>query len=67
LTSLIPLGTNPAKLVDALDLCLTHGVMPTTMKDTIVTAVTGETGGNLRRLQRGIYLILSSSYYNVWH
>jgi len=67
LTSLIPLGSNPSKLVDALDLTLTHGVMPASMKETIVTAVTGETGGNLRRLQRGLYLILSSSYYNVWH
>jgi hypothetical protein len=37
------------------------------MKSTIIEAVTGETGGNLRRVQRGIYLILTSGYYNVWH
>ena len=67
LTSLIPLGSNPTALVNALDLTLTHGVMPAAMKETIVTAVTGETGGNLRRVQRGLYLILTSNYYNIWH
>ena len=67
LTSLIPLASNPTTLVNALDLTLTHGVMPAAMKETIITAVTGETGGNLRRVQRGLYLILTSSYYNIWH
>lgn len=67
LTSYIALAGNPEQLVAALDLTLTHGTMPAAMKSTIIEAVTGETGGNLRRVQRGIYLILTSGYYNVWH
>ena len=67
LTPYVYMGSNPEQLVNALDLTLTHGVMPAPMKQTIITAVEGETGGNLRRVQRAIYLILTSSYYNVWH
>jgi hypothetical protein len=67
LTTYIALGGNPDQLVAALDLTLTHGMMPASMRSTIISAVTGETGGNLRRVQRGIYLILTSGYYNVWH
>jgi hypothetical protein len=67
LTPFLPLAATPATLVNALDLTLTHGTMPAAMKQIIVTAVTGDTGGNLHRVQTGIYLILTSSYYNVWH
>ena len=67
LSGFIYLAVNPTSLVDALDLTLTHGTMPAEMKASIVAAVTGETGGNLRRVQRACYLILTSSYYNVWH
>jgi len=67
LSAFIPLASTPVHLVDALDFTLTRGVMPAEMKSAIVTAVTGETGGNLRRVQRACFLILSSSYYNVWH
>lgn len=67
LTPYVALGPTPALLVDALDLTLMHGQMPAAMKQQLVTAVSGETGGNLRRVQTGIYLILSSGYYNVWH
>ncbi len=67
LSAFLYMGPYPAKLVDSLDLTLTHGTMPAAMKSAIVTAVTGETGGNLRRVQRACYLILTSSYYNVWH
>jgi tetrahydromethanopterin S-methyltransferase subunit C len=63
----VALGGNPTAMVDALDLTLTHGNMPAAAKSIIVTAVTGETGGNLRRAQRGCYLFLTSAYYNVWH
>jgi hypothetical protein len=41
--------------------------MPAAMKQTIVTAVTNDTNGNLSRVETGAWLILSSSYYNVWH
>jgi len=67
LTPFLPLATNPATLVSALDLTLTHGVMPAAMKTPIVAAVTANTGGNLRRVQQACYLILTSNYYNVWH
>ena len=67
LSGFMYLASSPTNLVDALDLTLTHGTMPAEMKASIVTAVTGETGGNLRRVQRACYLILTSSYYNVWH
>jgi uncharacterized protein (DUF1800 family) len=67
LTSFIPLASTPAALVNALDLTLTHGVMPAAMKAAIVTAVTADTLGPLHRVQGACYLILTSSYYNVWH
>jgi hypothetical protein len=37
------------------------------MKQAIVTAVTDDTAGNLSRVETGAWLILTSSYYNVWH
>jgi uncharacterized protein (DUF1800 family) len=67
LTAYLPFGPYPAQLVSALDLTLTHGTMPTEMRQAIVNAVTGETGGSLRRVERATYLILTSNYYNVWH
>ena len=67
LSPFVPLASNPAQLVAALDLALTHGVMPSEMKQTIITAVAGEKGGNLRRVEKGLFLILSSGYYQVWH
>ncbi len=67
LTGYVNIAGNPATLVDALDLALTHGQMPAALKQMVVTAVQAETGGNLRRVQTGIYLITTSGYYNVWH
>jgi hypothetical protein len=67
LTPFLPLAANPATLVSALDLTLTHGVMPAAMKSAIVAAVSAETGGSLRQVQRACFLILTSNYYNVWH
>lgn len=67
LSGFMPIATSPVTLVNALDLTLTHGTMPAEMKASIVAAVTGETGGSLRRVERACYLILTSSYYNVWH
>jgi uncharacterized protein (DUF1800 family) len=65
LTPFMALASNPSTLVDALDLTLTNGLMPSGLKSILVNAVTAETGGNLRRVQTGIYLLLASSYYNV--
>jgi uncharacterized protein (DUF1800 family) len=67
ITPYLGLASNPATLVAALDLTLTHGTMPAPMKQAIVTAVTNDTNGNLSRVETGAWLILTSSYYNVWH
>ena len=67
LTPFLPLAATPATLVSALDLTLTHGVMPQTMKTAIVNAVTADTLGTLHKVQTACYLILTSNYYNVWH
>ncbi len=63
----VPLASNPATLINALDLTLAHGTMPSAMKSGLVTAVTGNASGNLSRVEMAIYLILTSNYYNVWH
>jgi hypothetical protein len=41
--------------------------MPASMKSTLVSAVSGDGSGNVHRVQMAAYLIVSSSYYNVWH
>jgi hypothetical protein len=41
--------------------------MPAAMKQVIVNAVTADTLGSLHQVQTACYLILTSSYYNVWH
>ena len=67
LTPWMALASSPAALVDALDSTFTHGQMPATMKTDLVAAVAGTTQGNLRRVQVGIYLIVTSSFYQVMH
>ena len=67
LTGYVPLGSNPAALVDALDFTLTHGTMPAAMKQILVSAVTADTAGNISRVETGVSLIVASSFYNVWH
>ncbi len=67
LTPYLALAPNPATLVAALDLTLTHGTMPSGMKQIILNAVSNDVNGNLSRVETGAWLILTSSYYNVWH
>jgi hypothetical protein len=68
LTPFLPLASNPSALVSAMDLTLTHGVMPAALKQTIVTAVTSVASlGNLYQVETAAYLLLTSNYYNVWH
>ncbi len=67
LTPFLPLAATPQSLVAALDLTLTHGTMPAAMNTIILNAVTADTNGALHRVQTACYLILTSSYYNVWH
>ena len=66
-TPYVALASNPASLVAALDLTLTHGSMPAAMKADVTAAVTNDTNGNLSRVLTGSWVILSSGYYNVWH
>ena len=67
LTPFLPLANTPQALVSALDLTLTHGTMPAAMNTIVVNAVTADSNGALHRVQTAAYLILTSSYYNVWH
>jgi uncharacterized protein (DUF1800 family) len=67
LTPFVPLAATPATLVSALDLTLTHGTMPAGMKTTIINAVSAEASSPLQEVEDACYLILTSSYYNVWH
>jgi uncharacterized protein (DUF1800 family) len=67
LTPFVSLASTPSVLADALDLTLTHGTMPNSMKQTLINAITVEAGGNISRVETGCYLILTSSFYNVWH
>jgi uncharacterized membrane protein YgcG len=67
LTPYVSLAYSPSGLIDALDLTLTRGVMPSPMKQILVSAVTADSSGNVHRVQLACYLILMSSYYNVWH
>ena len=67
LTPFVPLAANPATLVSALDLTLTHGTMPAAMKTTIVNAMTADASLALLKVEDVCYLILTSTYYNVWH
>ncbi len=41
--------------------------MPAAMKSAIVTAVTADTNRHFAQRADACYLILTSSYYNVWH
>lgn len=67
-TAFVPLAATPSTLVDALDLTLTHGLMPAAMKSQIVSSVTADkSSGSLHQVQTAAYLILSSNFYNVWH
>ena len=67
LTPFVALAGNPSALADALDLTLTRGVMPAALKQILIGAITNDSGGNVHRVQTGAYLVLMSSYYNVWH
>ncbi len=67
LSGFVPLGSNPAALVDALDFTLTHGTMPAAMKQLVITGVTSDLAGNISRVETGATLIINSNYYNVWH
>ena len=63
-------GGTPQNLVDSLNTTLMHGTMSAAMNGNIVTTITGITNANAttqaqQRTQTAIYLIASSSQYQV--
>jgi uncharacterized protein (DUF1800 family) len=63
---LLPLAGNPGALVDELNRLMLHGTMTSEVKGYIVTAVNAVTATNTRkRVRTAIYLIASSSQYQV--
>ena len=68
LNSYTSLASTPSVLVDALNLRLMHGQMSQNMHNTIVNAVSFYSASQtLTRVQTAVYLILSSSQYQVQH
>jgi uncharacterized protein (DUF1800 family) len=76
LNSYTPLANNPPALVDALNLRLMHGQMSTTstdpnfpngMRGVVINAVSNPNYSAFTRVQTAVYLILSSSQYQVQH
>jgi uncharacterized protein (DUF1800 family) len=65
LTSFVNLADTPESLADALDVTFMGAGMPTQMKQSLTAALAAETGGNLNRAQLGVYLVTTSSEYNV--
>jgi len=66
LSSWDPLATNPDQLVDALNALLLHSAMSDEMRQAITDVVVGIPVSNRRlRVQSAIYLVVTSSQYQV--
>jgi uncharacterized protein (DUF1800 family) len=66
LSSLLPMTSEPGRLVDALNDLLLHGSMSPDMRAGIVTAVNAVAASNsLKRARTAVYLVLTSSQYQV--
>jgi hypothetical protein len=60
------MAANPAALVDALNTLLLHGTMSNEMRTSIITAVNAVAASNsLKRARTAVYLVLTSSQYQV--
>jgi uncharacterized protein (DUF1800 family) len=66
ISSYVALAPNPAELVDALSGVLTHGPLSDGARSTIITTVTNLTD-NTKRAQTALYLIGSSSQFQIAH
>jgi uncharacterized protein (DUF1800 family) len=66
ITSYVALAPNPAELVDSISGVLTHGPLSDGARTTIITTVTNLTD-NTKRAQTALYLIGSSSQFQVAH
>ena len=63
-------ASNPGALVDTLNGLLMHGSMAPDMKNSIVSAMQSVPAGNkqlMQEAQTAIYLVASSSQYQVQH
>jgi hypothetical protein len=67
LSAFADLASTPESLADALDITLLGGQMSWSMKQTLTATIAAEDGGNLRRAQLGVFLVATSSEYNVRH
>ena len=66
LRSLEPLATPPGALLDWLDDLLLHGTMSAPMRSSILVAVNAVPASNrLKRVRTAVYLVLTSSQYQV--
>ena len=66
LSPLQPLAATPVDLVNELDRRLLHGSMSAPMRDSIVAAVTAVPASDSpRRVRTAVYLVLTSSQYQV--
>ena len=66
LTPLLPLAASPSDLVDTLNTYLLHGSMSSEMRTRSVDAVTAVAKSNsLKRVRTAVYLVLTSSQYQV--
>jgi uncharacterized protein (DUF1800 family) len=64
------MATNPAQLVDALNVSMMHGTMSSSMRTSTINAVTAITNADAttqarQRTQTAIYLVATSSQYQV--
>jgi uncharacterized protein (DUF1800 family) len=66
LTPYLPYASSPDQLVDKLGTVMMHGEMSPEMRSTIITAISGITD-NTKRVKAVLYLIASSSQYQVEH
>ena len=68
-TAYTGLASNPTQLIDALNQSLMHGTLPANARAAINTAIsaipTSDANFQLKRVQAAVYLIVSSSYYQV--
>ncbi|MEO5894967.1 MAG: DUF1800 family protein [Vicinamibacterales bacterium] len=65
-STLLPLAARPLDLIAALDELLMHGTMSAAMRDHIAKAVLAVAGSNpLKRVRTALYLVLTSSQYQV--
>jgi uncharacterized protein (DUF1800 family) len=60
------LAADPAQLLDTISTVLLHGNMSSDMRSTLITTLSG-IPDNTRRAQAGLYLVASSSQFQVEH